>query len=189
MKFHSAVRWAKPWADVEAAAAGSDMKTLCVEKDLKNGKTVMHIAAQNGHLEHARQLLAAGATANVQNGKGQTPLHMSVEYDFYFVSKLLLDSGADGEIVNEEGSKAIEGIEGSKKGTDAWDNPVNILRAAHTKEELDLGFASLEKAVETPELIDKSTLTQVGMAKNRDKDPAMKAIWDQNRFKKLVHKF
>ena len=47
-------------------------------------------------------LLDAGANVNAQNNNGLTALHMSVEYDYYFTSKLLLAAGADGEIVSGE---------------------------------------------------------------------------------------
>ena len=47
-------------------------------------------------------LLDAGANVNAQNNNGLTALHMSVEYDYYFTSKVLLEAGADGEIVSGE---------------------------------------------------------------------------------------
>jgi hypothetical protein len=187
LRFHSAVRWGKPWSEIKDAA-GNDMQALCKESDPKNGNTVLHIAAQNGHLEIMPQLVAAGALVNVQNGKGQTPLHMSIAYDFYFVSKFLLDSGANGAIVNEAGNKAIEGMEGDKKGADAYDNPVFILSAAKTKEELEAAFVALEKALATPGLVNKEQLIQVGCQRKK-KDPDLKAIWDHKRFMDLAKQF
>ena len=53
-------------------------------------------------------------------------------------------------------SGLVWGIEGGKKGpADAWDNAVNILRAANSKEELEEGFVALDKALATPANIDK----------------------------------
>jgi hypothetical protein len=187
MKFHSAVRWAKPWPEIEEAVAGANLKALCSAKDPKNGNTAMHIASQNGHLELLRKLVSSGGPVNCQNAKGQTPLHMSVEYDMHFVSRFLLDSGADGELKNEDGHKAILGIDGGKQGVEAWDNPVTILRAATAQEELDLAFEALDKALATPEIISKEQLIQVGLSKK--KAPATQAIWDHKRFMGLAAKF
>ena len=48
----------------------------------------------------------------------------------YFQSKLLLDAKADPNVTNQGGHKALTGLEGAKTGLDAWDNPMNILKAA-----------------------------------------------------------
>jgi hypothetical protein len=191
LKFHSAVRWAKPWSEIEAAASDVSLQQIVGAKDPKNGNTALHIAAQNGHLDIVRRLLAEGGKAdgviNKQNGKGQTPLHMSVEYDFYFVSKLLLEAGASKDVKNEDGHKAILGIDGGKVDKEAWDNQVIILRAATTQEQLDFAFAELEKGLATPELISKEQLIQTGMAKK--KNPETKDIWDHKRFMSIAAKF
>ena len=52
-------------------------------------------------------LLDAGANVNAQNNNGLTALHMSVEYDYYFTSKVLVDAGADGEMVSGEVSCSL----------------------------------------------------------------------------------
>ena len=51
----------------------------------------------------------------------------------YFQSKLLLDAKADPNITNTGGHTALTGLEGTKTGLDAWDNPMNILKAAEEK--------------------------------------------------------
>jgi hypothetical protein len=48
----------------------------------------------------------------------------------YFQSKLLLDAKADPNVSNAAGHAALKGLEGAKEGQDAWDNPMNILKAA-----------------------------------------------------------
>lgn len=186
-KFHSAVRWAKPWSEVVDAAAGIELKLIACAKDPKNGNTALHIAAQNGHYDLVKHLIDAGAQVNAQNNNGQAPLHMTVAYDFYFVSRLLLDHGADGEIVNGEGNKAILGIDGDKTGLSAWDNAVSILRSASNKEQLDIAFTELDKATETPEEISKEQLIQVGLTKKKTAD--LKDVWDHPRFMKTAAKF
>jgi hypothetical protein len=187
LQFASAVRWNKPWSEIQAVieSAGGNCKSLCAAKDPKNGNTAVHIAAQNGHLELLQRFVSAGADLNVQNGKGQSPLHMSVEYDFYFVSRFLIEAGADRNISNQDGHKAITGIEGGKVGKDAWDNQVTMLRSANTAEELNTAFDELEKAVATPEMISKEQLIQVGLAKKK----SHKDVWDHKRFMGIAAKF
>ena len=107
-QIHSKARWGnkeelKKLLTDKAAATATDKGT---------GNQPIHIAAQNGHLEIAEMILAAGGEVNATNGNGLTALHMSVEYDYYWTSKMLLAKGADQTIVSGEGSKAENGIEG-----------------------------------------------------------------------------
>jgi len=164
-----------------------DLKTLSCERDPVNGNAAIHIAAQNGHLDLVRKLIAGGAAVNAQNNKGLTALHMSAEYDFYFVSRLLLDSGAESHIMNEAGSKAINGIDGGKTGEESWDNPVTVLKAATTQEQLEIAFVLLDKALDTPEHVSKERLIQTGLLKK--KSPDTQEIWDHKRFLLLAAKF
>mmetsp|Transcript_45992 Transcript_45992/g.106962 ORF Transcript_45992/g.106962 Transcript_45992/m.106962 type:complete len:310 (+) Transcript_45992:88-1017(+) len=185
VKFHSAVRWNKPWAEIVEAAGAFDLKTAAIAKDPKTGNVALHIASQNGHLSTVERLISLGASVNAQNGKGQTPLHMSVEYDFYFVSKALLDAKADVDIENKDGKKAITGIEGAKVGPNAYDNPVNILKAATTSEQLEEAFLKLEDVAAKGDEVDKADLIQTGMQKKK----AGKDNWDHKRFMQLAAKF
>jgi len=185
--FHYAVRWAKPWPEVEKAASGIDMEMMCCAKHPQNGNSAIHIAAQNGHLYHVQQLIASGALLNERNAKGNTALHMSVEYDYYFTSKVLLASGADRLVENDAGHLAIHGIEGEKTGLDGWDNPVNVLRAASNKGELDIAYKLLEMALDKPERISKENLIKTGLAKKVT--PTAIEYWDHRRFLALAKKF
>jgi ankyrin repeat protein len=76
-------------------------------QDKATGNYPIHIAAQNGHRHIVKMLLDAGANVNAQNNNGLTALHMSVEYDYYFTSKVLVDAGADGEMVSGEVSCSL----------------------------------------------------------------------------------
>eukprot|EP01052_Picozoa_sp_SAG31_P032576 SAG31_NODE_3584_length_4100_cov_1.957761_5_plen_83_part_00 len=58
-------------------------------------------------------VLDAGGDVNTQNNNGQTALHMSVAYDYFWTTKLLLEAGADRSLVNEDGHKAEVGIDGT----------------------------------------------------------------------------
>jgi len=126
-------------------------------------------------------LITWKADVRAQNLKGQTPLHMSVEYDFHFISKLLLDEGAEREVENADGCKAIQGISGSKEGADAWDAPMNVMKDAASKEEVELAFAALEADTAS---LDKASLARLGMMKAK----ALKGDWDKSRFVELLSK-
>mmetsp|Transcript_38387 Transcript_38387/g.86512 ORF Transcript_38387/g.86512 Transcript_38387/m.86512 type:complete len:302 (-) Transcript_38387:145-1050(-) len=184
-KIHSAIRWGKKPEEVSSLVTtiGISMSQAIAVPDTKNGNRCLHIAAQNGHLPLVKFLVSQKANVNVQNGKGQTPLHMSIEYDFYYQSKFLLDSGADPKIANGDGHEALKGLEGGKTGKEAWDNPVTILKAAGDNvDELNFALAELEKA--DSGLIDKASLVQTGMAKKRN----CKDNWDAKRFMSIVQK-
>ena len=61
--------------------------------------TVLHLAAQNGHVDIVRQLLRAGVGANVcmRTGDvgGVTPLHLAVEAGHIDVMDVLIEAGSD----------------------------------------------------------------------------------------------
>jgi len=136
-KFHSAVRWNKTTGEITALAqkAGISTRQAVAATDPRNGNQCLHIAAQNDHLHLVQFLVAKRADVNAQNAKGQTPLHMSVQYDIYNVSKFLLANGADSKRKNADGHEAIFGIDGDKRGGEAWDSPLTMLKCASDKEE------------------------------------------------------
>jgi len=184
-QINSAVRWNKPPADIEALlkTIGVSTAQAVAAQDPQNGNSCLHVSSQNGHIDLTKWLLQVRADVNAQNGKGQTALHMSIEYDFYFQSLLLLEHGADASMANAEGHQALKGIDGTKEGSDAWDNPVTILKAAGNKEEeLNLALTKLEEA--DPSTIDKAQLVQAGMAKKK----LCKGNWDAARFMALMKK-
>jgi len=74
----------------------------------------MLLAAQNGHTEIVKLLIELNAAVNSQNQSGNTPLHMSIEYDYYELSKLLVEAGGDLEISNQKNIPSKKGIEGTK---------------------------------------------------------------------------
>ena len=65
--------------------------------DAQNGNTCIHLAAQNGH-RHTVEILVNRADlrcdVNKQNGGGQTALHMTVAYDYFWISKMLCKARA-----------------------------------------------------------------------------------------------
>jgi len=184
-KIHSAIRWGKTEEEVKAVVTSCGFSTLqavdCV--DAKNGNRTLHIAAQNGHLDLTKMLVNCKADMNAQNFKGQSALHMSVEFDMYFQSKFLIDSGASKTLKNESGCEAIYGIEGEKKGADAWDSPLTILKSATNKEEFKAAFDALESC--DTSLFDKASLAMTGMRKKK----LHKDEWDPARFTEIMKRF
>lgn len=184
-KFHSAVRWGKPVGELEPFLV--EDSSLVNSKDTKNGNHPIHISCQNGHFAITKWLVAEKkCDINAQNGKGQTGLHMSVEYDFMKQTKFLLDNGADKSVKNGDGNEAIMGIDGGKVDVEAWDSPLNMLKNAENKEELDAAYAALEGAVGKPNMPGKLVLAQQnGILK---KKAALKPVWDADRFKAILGK-
>ncbi len=54
------------------------------------------------------------ANVNAQNAKGVTALHMAISYDYYDCVKLLVDAGANVNLVNHAGASCFKGIDGDK---------------------------------------------------------------------------
>jgi len=184
-KFHSAIRWGKTPAEVKELVEnlGIDLHAAISAEDPKNGNRCLHVAAQNGHMQLSEFIVGSKAEINARNKKGQTALHMSIEYDFYFQSKMLMSSGADPKIENGDGHAAITGIDGGKTGKEAWDNPVIIVKGANDNpEEIEFAFSTLESA--DPATIDKGLLAQTGMMKKK----TCKTNWDAKRFLGIMQK-
>ncbi|CAJ0546994.1 Ff.00g016210.m01.CDS01 [Fusarium sp. VM40] len=66
-------------------------------------ETALHMAAREGLLKTASQLLKAGAGANTRNGKKESPLHLACLYGHQQLVKKLLKEGADPELEDEDG--------------------------------------------------------------------------------------
>mmetsp|Transcript_24903 Transcript_24903/g.45715 ORF Transcript_24903/g.45715 Transcript_24903/m.45715 type:complete len:298 (-) Transcript_24903:280-1173(-) len=184
-KLHFMIRWGKPADELvkRVASCGVKMRDFVRAIDPKTGNQALHIAAQNGHRSLVQCLLQHTADVNGVNSKGNTPLHMSVEYDLYFVSKCLIDAKADPESKNTDNHKALCGIGGDKIGKDAWDNPVAILGdISDNAEEVSFAFDTLEKS--SCAMVDKATLVRIGLRKRKE----CPKHWDRDRFKVLLDK-
>lgn len=110
-KIHSAVRWNRPMSEIKALMTSKNAIN-CV--DSANGNCPIHIAAQNGHLEIVELLIKLDCKLDEVNCKGNTALHMAVEYDYYQVSQSLIAAGANIALNNQSGFPATKGIEGGK---------------------------------------------------------------------------
>lgn len=108
---HSAIRWQKPISEVECLLTSEEAVNI---EDTGNGNVPLHIAAQNGHIDHVQLLIRKKANVNLRNKKGNTPLHMAIGYDYIDCAEALLAAGADAEITNDAGHPAKRGIDGDK---------------------------------------------------------------------------
>jgi ankyrin repeat protein len=185
LKIHSAVRWGKDVSELKSL--GLKDRGAADAQDEKNGNTALHIAVQNGHLAIVSFLVdELNCSVDIQNKVGNTALHMGVEYDYYKINKILVNAGADQATENAEGSKAIQGLGGSKVGQEAWDNPVTILKTVDDSvDDLNEIFKALESA--NAEDIKKEELVRIGMAKKKE----LKAWKDgefQPRFMKVIQR-
>ncbi len=70
-------------------------------------ETLLHLAAQNGHLEITRLLISAGAELNAKDRDGFTPLHEAVYWMHPDMVKLLLEGGADIRVGDGDGLTAL----------------------------------------------------------------------------------
>lgn len=108
---HSAIRWNKPISEIEQLLSSS-AAVNCV--DASNGNRPIHIAAQNGHEDIIKLLIAKDVELNAKNAKGNTGIHMAVGYDYYTVAKLLIAAGADETLTNDLDIPSNLGLEGDK---------------------------------------------------------------------------
>lgn len=145
------MRWNKP---VEELAPLLSSAEAINSVDVDNGNRPLHIAAQNGHDAIVAYLVQNGAELDAQNGKGNTALHMAIEYDYYTCAKLILDAGADPSIANETGAAAGKGIEGTKCLS------IVALISARTTEQLVFALKMCEN---NPAVVEKASLVGSGL--------------------------
>ncbi|MEJ0008656.1 MAG: ankyrin repeat domain-containing protein [Steroidobacteraceae bacterium] len=90
-----------------SAAAMALVGTADVNAHQSDGTTALHWAAYHDDLPLIRQLLKAGAKANVTNDYGSTPLAEAAERADPEALQMLLDAGADVESPNADGQTAL----------------------------------------------------------------------------------
>ena len=60
-----------------------------------DGVTAVHVAAQGGHLESVKILIAAGAVVTIEDDEKRTPLYLAVKGNYGEVAQELVRAGAD----------------------------------------------------------------------------------------------
>ena len=90
------------------AKSCSDLQDLLVSAN-DQGQTALHMAAANGHKDCLQFFLPYLSTAqvNLKNKEGSTPLHWAALNGRLECVKLLLNSGADATLLNENGRSSV----------------------------------------------------------------------------------
>lgn len=156
-------RWNKPADELKAFI--KENRGVENSIDQANGNRPIHIAAQNGHIEVVRLLIADKVMLNAANNAGNTALHMSRAYDYYWCGKLLVEAGAGEDVKNEAGFESGQGIDGDKRGDDA----IPALISARDSKEIALALDMIAKQSD----VDKGQLVMAGMGKKR----SAKELW------------
>jgi len=133
---HSMARWNKDFEKMRRTI--SERPDVVSVRDPKTLNTPLHISAQNGHEELTEILIAGKADINAKNRCGQTALHMAMSYDYYTVVKMLVNAGADEQIINDDGFSAITGLTGDKTVG------MVSLAAAETQEDINAALDRIE---------------------------------------------
>jgi hypothetical protein len=76
----------------------------------EQGNSLLHVACQNGSKRLVKLCLRRGASLNIQNLTGQTPLHFAFGYGYSDVGDYLVGKGADDSIRNKDGLTCYEGL-------------------------------------------------------------------------------
>ena len=74
------------------------------------GNSMLHIVVQNGNKRLTKLCLRRGATINMQNIYGQSPLHFAYGFGFNLLGDYLVSKGADESIRNKDGLTCYEGM-------------------------------------------------------------------------------
>jgi ankyrin repeat protein len=98
-----------------------------------NRRTLLHLAAKNGHDTVVRMLLGRGADANANDADGRTALHLAAEQGHDAIARVLCENGAD---VHAKMKSMYEGICGGNTALHcaAWHG-----REAMVRTLLDIG--------------------------------------------------
>lgn len=81
-----------------------------IEDDFMKSEKLIHWACGFGNIDIVREIIAHGAELNPLNSNGGTPLHVAAKSGFVSLVKELLLAGADIEIRDNLGKKAMEYI-------------------------------------------------------------------------------
>ena len=98
------------------AAKFNDVETIkkhvnkknCDKKINSKWQFLLNVAAKNGDYEIAKYLLECGASTQVVDKRGNSPLHLAVEYNESNLVRLLLDYKANPEAENEDDYSVIQ---------------------------------------------------------------------------------
>ena len=100
----------KKWKAVEQTLRdGGDPNAVATVLAWQNpdGKTVLHVAAHQGHVDIVRMLAIHGASLRAQTNVGSTPLHCAAHGGKIDAVRVLLEHGADRSLLDHSGRTAL----------------------------------------------------------------------------------
>ncbi|KIY95090.1 hypothetical protein MNEG_12872 [Monoraphidium neglectum] len=156
--------------------APAELEFLVTAKD-EDGRTLLHTAAANGHLQLLQLLANAGAgkVANKQDDEGWAPLHSAASAGYEAIVAALLSLGATADAVNSSGQTALHYAVRPPAPRDALQGPaskghtgiVRLLLSAGSKVDPRDGTGStpLHRAAATGRLEAARVLVEEGRAR------------------------
>lgn len=114
----------------------------------QGGFTALHYAARDGHLEAARTLVDAGAEVDLVTGGDQSsPLLVAVINGNYDLANMLLEHGADPNLVSDDGAGPLFATLNIEWSLRTWYPQPSMFRQQHTSH-LELMELLLEAGAE-----------------------------------------
>ncbi len=126
-----------------------------IECKVEDGRTALHMAAENGHEDMVWHLLTLGADADAEFADGRTPLQLALESGNESIAHLLIQSGADVNAKFASGETPLSVVVGNQ-----WASLVQLLlrEKANPNGRLPDGRTSLRVAAEVGSGIGMVTL-------------------------------
>lgn len=145
--------------------AGPDAKDkkLVQQQDMNSGRTALHMAAANGHVDVMRRLLDSGADPNAGSGSsGSTPLHDAVLARGTKAVPMLLAAGADPAVKNRAGETPLGLAE--KLGFEELSSLLLKVDKSIETYETPSGKIVMEQVEDGPDVDEESTQVSGGAA-------------------------
>jgi hypothetical protein len=97
------------FSEVEDLLNQADWR-LPIDYQDASGNTILHVVVQNGNKRLTKLCLRRGASINLQNIYGQTPLHFAFGFGYTLVGEYLVSKGADETVRNKDDLTCYEGM-------------------------------------------------------------------------------
>lgn len=110
------IQWAAGKGDLKTVAAWIAHDPSSKNSTDKRGETALHWASSKGHIQVVHLLMQSkGISLDAQNNKGQTSLSWAAFKGHIAIAKILLDAGANVELVDKDGKTPFQWAAGNGK--------------------------------------------------------------------------